>query len=71
MGEKLRMARRVSWGWTYQRTMDWMRTNQPGSLLFAPIVFPLIFALMFYEQYKIQFVMAALERLAGLFRVTN
>jgi hypothetical protein len=47
--------------------MKWLRENQPGSLLFAPIVFPLIFALMFYEQYRIQFVMAALERLAGLF----
>lgn len=28
----------------WRETISWMRAHQPGSLLFAPVVFPLVFA---------------------------
>lgn len=47
------LIRRVSWVQSYRNTMTWMRENMPGSLLFAPVVFPLVFVLKVREQYLI------------------
>jgi hypothetical protein len=51
----------VSWPWVYLQTMIWMRDNRPGSILFAPIAFPVIFALKFRQQYLVGKALASLE----------
>lgn len=48
---------------TWLNTVTWTRENQPGSMIFFPLCFPVVFALKLYQQVTIEKLIVALNEL--------